>query len=636
MSRASSLGGVCAVLAAAVSCQSAECVYFNDCAAGEYCTPRGVCERAEPGERGPAVVPPRPPELPAYPRESRLLVRPEAGELVALLGPERAMVRVALDGPVLREVITLPGVPEKGRVLDDGNVLVLLRDKPEALVVEPGAEEPVRERYLLEAPATACAVRGDTFYFAFAATRRVVGVDRATHEILRSTRPRMVGVVTSMEVMGDELVVAQQGHEKVVQFNATSLEVLRVVSMLAVPAPVRRVGPITLSGADGEDINVPFEQLHPEFETLEVQVEYYGAPFVNVVTQEVEPSIKTAVGRLSFVAERAMRADAPTSREGLAPGRSPLLVAGVAVTENGNLQMALDRSTGDVFLYPRLADGSLSQTARGRLDGPVGSRDLALSPDGEVVFLLDPLEASLVALDIPAAALLARPPEDEAPVVGALRYRLPLLRPVRADNVRRGERLFIESSTKVSADANFACASCHVGGGDDGMAWGGKTTIPLFGRADTLPYHWNNEIESAADLNAITVQARMGGSGLSPAELDDLFAYIESIQAPAGLSPARDDVAWGAELFASPETGCVACHTGPALSDGNLHSLDGHAPAATPVLRGLPYSAPYMADRSARTLEDLMILWVRTDRMGFGSHLTDEEADAMLAYLRSL
>jgi len=54
------------------------------------------------------------------------------------------------------------------------------------------------------------------------------------------------------------------------------------------------------------------------------------------------------------------------------------------------------------------------------------------------------------------------------------------------------------------------------------------------------------------------------------------------------------------------------------------------------VLHGLHRTGPYLHDGSSVTLDDLVNDVVRTDRMGQGSHLTNDEAADLVEYLRTL
>lgn len=116
------------------------------------------------------------------------------------------------------------------------------------------------------------------------------------------------------------------------------------------------------------------------------------------------------------------------------------------------------------------------------------------------------------------------------------------------------------------------------------------------------------------------------GPDLSPQQLTDLVAFVESLPAP--LSRSSAEAVGGRSVF--HQVGCEACHAerlgtlegawtdlllhdlGPDLADGGLgyaqmaRTEDGAEPSEwrTPPLWGLSASAPYLHDGRASTLED--------------------------------
>ena len=131
--------------------------------------------------------------------------------------------------------------------------------------------------------------------------------------------------------------------------------------------------------------------------------------------------------------------------------------------------------------------------------------------------------------------------------------------------------------------------------------------------------------------------------------MDALAAFIDQIpSAPtrSGMLAARSDAAErGRVIFESAETGCTACHSGAHFTDNlawdigsaaRVEGMDDIDRFQTPVLHGLARSAPYFHDGSLSSLEELVEKWVRSDKMGMGSHLSDDEAADLVAYLKSI
>ncbi|TNF31835.1 MAG: hypothetical protein EP329_11730 [Deltaproteobacteria bacterium] len=323
-----------------------------------------------------------------------------------------------------------------------------------------------------------------------------------------------------------------------------------------------------------------------------------------------------------------------------------------------------------------------------------GPRAVAFSPDGEQAYVLNDhdLTVSVVDLaplfDMPEAAPTATSDEVIFPN-GGFADRMPaestagtyFTRPIRLEArasanygtdplpaaVRRGARVFtFARNARMSHAGQFACNSCHFEGTEDKLTWfitnGPRQTPALAGRLiDTAPYNWNGTKDDLQGNMVQTVE-RMGGEGLTAAELADLEQYLlYGLEAPPNPNVAADgqldaQQLLGRDLFNREDTGCVACHRGAAFTDGFSHDVGtvsdaerrvreleeamGVAPEAelgrfnTPTLRGLFYTAPYLHDGSAPTLRDVLD---RTgDTMGHTSHLSDAEKDALVAYLKTL
>jgi cytochrome c peroxidase len=131
---------------------------------------------------------------------------------------------------------------------------------------------------------------------------------------------------------------------------------------------------------------------------------------------------------------------------------------------------------------------------------------------------------------------------------------------------------------------------------------------------------------------------RLGGSGLSDAQITDIIAYLDSLERPR-VRPARDaeQAARGRKLFQSKEVGCAGCHGGPMLTNGSEHEFGGDLPKAdTPSLIGLAASAPYFHDGSAATLRAALMGNGTVHNMGHTDKLSPAQLDDLIAYLETL
>ncbi|HEY4222719.1 MAG TPA: cytochrome c peroxidase, partial [Myxococcota bacterium] len=218
-----------------------------------------------------------------------------------------------------------------------------------------------------------------------------------------------------------------------------------------------------------------------------------------------------------------------------------------------------------------------------------------------------------------------------------------------------GRKLFHDATdARISANDAVSCATCHPDGRTDGRTWqfvfGPRNTPQLGGSIlDTAPFHWPGDVTTVADLNRMTVLPFMGGTGLDAGNFQYIAAYIGQLRAAPSLTAVRTLTAQeqhGKTLFESDSTTCTSCHAGAHFTDNLNHNIGTSARNApggsditdfqTPVLHGLNRSAPYLHDGSQATLEDLVKNVVRTDKMGHGSDLTDQDASDLVAYLKTL
>lgn len=214
----------------------------------------------------------------------------------------------------------------------------------------------------------------------------------------------------------------------------------------------------------------------------------------------------------------------------------------------------------------------------------------------------------------------------------------------------RGRALFHDArDTQLTPSGVVTCASCHPGGGEDGLAWflhtssvGPKLrrTPPAWGARRALaPYHWDGEHESAQALTLGTIRALLEGDGLL-VELDAIAAYMEEL-APPPPRPADDPsaAARGRALF---DARCASCHPGGG-SDGLAHTIvppndDAAASlerAFTPTLQAVRARPPYLHDGRAATLRDVLTTADPDARHG-AADLSEDELDDLVAYLETL
>lgn len=241
----------------------------------------------------------------------------------------------------------------------------------------------------------------------------------------------------------------------------------------------------------------------------------------------------------------------------------------------------------------------------------------------------------------------------------------------------RGLKLFYQArKPDLSPEGYISCASCHSGGGHDGMTWdvthmgeGLRNTLSLNGASGTRfgDLHWSGNFDEVQDFE-IQLEKLNGGEGLIPGvtfttqspithvtggrsgDLDALATYVNSLgkdrvkRSPyrtytGSLSAAAER---GRDVFS--DKGCADCHAGSAFRDGQMHDVGtinagsgdrlgingGLIEIRTPSLIELWETGPYFHDGSAATLSDVF---------NIGDHavdLTSSEESDLIEYLLSI
>jgi YVTN family beta-propeller protein len=282
--------------------------------------------------------------------------------------------------------------------------------------------------------------------------------------------------------------------------------------------------------------------------------------------------------------------------------------------------------------------GGVGEVAVGRPGGawrriPVGPRPTAvvLGPDGRTAYVANTFADSVSVLDLAAGK-----------VAGVIRLG-PVAAPAASD---RGEQLFYDG--RLSHDGWLSCHSCHTDGHSNGLlndnlsdgTYGTpKRVLSLLGVKDTGPWAWDG---GAADLKGqirASVETTMRGRKLTPAQAEDLEAYLKTLAPPP--PPARvgrrgpDDVARGRKVFEA--RACARCHAPPHYShakafDVGLRDEAGKKAFNPPSLRGVSQGARFLHDNRAGSLREVF----GRHRHGLEGDLAPADLQALLAFLESL
>jgi len=233
------------------------------------------------------------------------------------------------------------------------------------------------------------------------------------------------------------------------------------------------------------------------------------------------------------------------------------------------------------------------------------------------------------------------------------------------NSLRRGERLFYNS--KYAFQGHFSCANCHIDATFDGMEWDlepdgfGKDIVDnrmIEDLSGTEPFKWNGGNPTMAqECGPRTEKFFYRSQSYDSAELADLVTFVFALpmrpnryRLPAGeLTPAQER---GKAIFERTvdknrnpipqENQCAYCHSGPKYTNQKMFDVGSGKPTDrspvidVPQLVNVAYSAPYLHDGSARSLEEIWTIFNPKDTHGVTNDLTKDELNDLIEYLRTL
>ncbi len=505
---------------------------------------------------------------------------------------------VGLDPTTLAVQARVPVAGEPGRVLAIEGGLAVIGARSTALTLLGASPRVVR---LPCGGATGLVGLGDRLFVACPFDDRVVEVDAIAGQVSRVLAAP--GRPTAVAVAGGRLWV-----------TASRLGVLRHVPLSALPSP----DPWTLQPVEWHAEALPTRPGHAAVQLDSLHVaggrlvgayqimqhdgdrdrppEEGGYGRVVDAQPRIEPRALADCGSAYARFDGGVRAQSGPSAVALDAARDRLWV--------------VHRATGQVVVFGcrrGAAPALLPILATFRVGD--GARGIVL--DGAGVAWVD------VAFDHAVARLAV----GEPPLARA--------RPVDASalsaHAQLRRRLFHDArNVHLTPSGVVTCATCHPDGGDDGLAWFLHTldvprklrrTPPVWAaRPEVRPLHWDGEFVEAEALVSSTLSELLQGDGLlvDPAAI---AAWMRSRPPPVPrpLSPREAAAAErGRGVFEA--SGCAACHSGAAYTDGLAHAVlspsadpDGRLDAAiTPGLVATRARAPYFHDGRAQTLGDVL------------------------------
>jgi len=283
---------------------------------------------------------------------------------------------------------------------------------------------------------------------------------------------------------------------------------------------------------------------------------------------------------------------------------------------------------------------------------PVGRnpRGALLSRDGTRLYVANRLDDNISVIDTSSVKVIST---------------IDLGGPKTVNALRRGEQLFFTAD--YAFQGQFGCANCHLDATIDGLQWDlepdgfGKDIVDnrsLENLAGTEPFKWNgSNPDMPTECGPRTEKFFYRSQSYNPQELTDLVTFVYSLPyrpnryrlANGELTPAQER---GKAIFERtkyknghpiPEKNqCAYCHSGPKYTNqqqvdvGTGKSTDRSPVIDVPQLPNVAYSAPYLHDGSARSLEEIWTVFNPKDTHGVSNDLTKDELNDLIEYLKTL
>ncbi len=202
------------------------------------------------------------------------------------------------------------------------------------------------------------------------------------------------------------------------------------------------------------------------------------------------------------------------------------------------------------------------------------------------------------------------------------------------ERIARGREIFYDASH--SLHNNASCASCHVDGRSDLLAWnlsddpkdskGPLLTQTMFSLDRMAPFHWRGEREDLIDFN-IAFEGLMGGERLSRSEFSDFESFVFSLTNPANPWAHRErllddsSIPYGVDASARATQGqvsyqnfqiqsvnfCTTCHQLPLGTNHDIFSGEPTDDIARRVFNKVtPFNETYRRISSVVSIETLI------------------------------
>ena len=323
----------------------------------------------------------------------------------------------------------------------------------------------------------------------------------------------------------------------------------------------------------------------------------------------------------------------------------------ISVLDLDEIRILLSESTDEELETYANHLGISSRYVIGRIPTGANPKGLAISPDGQTLYVAERLEDNIAVIN--TSTLM---------VEGSIDMEGPRRRTV----ARFGRQVFHNAGHTFQNQ--YACYTCHPDVHEDGLVYNMAGTDmgrnlanvqTLRDIGDIPPYKWNGKNQTIYKQDGMrfsTILTRT--EAFSYKELDALVAYIiTDVKNPPNLrfNPHgeltakqvrgkeifyRDYDNYGNEIPASNR--CYTCHPPPNFTNlemtdvGTLADTDDPMLFDVPQLNNVYESAPYLHDGKAPTLEEIWTKYNDHDEHGVANDMTKDQLNDLVEYLKSI
>ena len=192
----------------------------------------------------------------------------------------------------------------------------------------------------------------------------------------------------------------------------------------------------------------------------------------------------------------------------------------------------------------------------------------------------------------------------------------------------------------------MSCRSCHADARSNGLGvdtlsddgFGApKLVTSLLGVGSTGPWTWLGTIDRLEDQVRKSIETTMQGRTPSAQQVDDLTAYLRSLEPPRPIVEANDEASAGRGRETFRDRKCAECHAPPEYTSGGTFDVGladevGHRKFNPPSLRGVGDRAAFLHDGRAASLPDVFLKHRHPRKSGWST----TEVDDLVAFLRTL